>query len=35
MGVPAERVETMEEFNTAVARGLATPGPYLVEVMLV
>jgi acetolactate synthase-1/2/3 large subunit len=35
MGVPAERVETMEEFNTAVGRGLATPGPYLVEVMLV
>jgi acetolactate synthase-1/2/3 large subunit len=35
MGVPAERVETMEEFNAAVARGLATPGPYLVEVMLV
>jgi hypothetical protein len=25
----------MDEFNAAVARGLATPGPYLVEVMLV
>ena len=35
MGVPAERVTTMEEFNEAVARGLATPGPYLVETMLV
>jgi acetolactate synthase-1/2/3 large subunit len=35
MGVPGERVETMEEFNKAVARGIATPGPYLVEVMLV
>jgi len=35
MGVPGERVETMDEFNKAVARGLATPGPYLVEVMLV
>jgi acetolactate synthase-1/2/3 large subunit len=35
MGVPGERVETMDGFNAAVARGLATPGPYLVEVMLV
>jgi len=35
MGVPGERVTTMDEFNAAVARGLATPGPYLVEVMLV
>jgi acetolactate synthase-1/2/3 large subunit len=35
MGVPGERVDSMEEFNKAVARGLATPGPYLVEVMLV
>ena len=35
MGVPGERVDNMDEFNTAVARGLATPGPYLVEVMLV
>src|SRR5689334_2520025 len=33
MGVPGERVETMDEFNEAVARGIATPGPYLVEVM--
>ena len=35
MGVPGERVDTMEDFNKAVARGLATPGPYLVEAMLV
>ena len=35
MGVPGERVTTMEEFNAAVARGLGVRGPYLVEVMLV
>ena len=35
MGVPGERVTTMDEFSAAVARGLKTPGPYLVEVMLV
>jgi acetolactate synthase-1/2/3 large subunit len=35
MGVPGERVETMEEFNAALARGLAHKGPYLVEVLLV
>jgi acetolactate synthase-1/2/3 large subunit len=34
LGVPGSRVNTMEEFNREVARGLATPGPYLVEVML-
>ena len=34
MGVPGERVDTMEDFNAAVARGLAVKGPYLVEVML-
>jgi acetolactate synthase-1/2/3 large subunit len=34
MGVPGERIETMDGFNKAVARGLATPGPYLVEVMM-
>ncbi|MEA2872922.1 MAG: acetolactate synthase large subunit [Hyphomicrobiales bacterium] len=34
MGVPGERVDTMDDFNTAVARGLAHKGPYLVEVML-
>jgi acetolactate synthase-1/2/3 large subunit len=35
MGVPGERAEDMDEFNTALARGLAHKGPYLVEVMLV
>jgi acetolactate synthase-1/2/3 large subunit len=35
MGVPGERVTSMEEFNLALARGLGIPGPYLVEVMLV
>jgi acetolactate synthase-1/2/3 large subunit len=35
MGVPGERVTRMDEFNAAVARGVATPGPYLVETMLV
>jgi acetolactate synthase-1/2/3 large subunit len=35
MGVPGERVTTMEELNAAVARGLSVKGPYLVEVMLV
>jgi acetolactate synthase-1/2/3 large subunit len=35
MGVPGERVTTMDEFNAAVARGFKTPGPYLVEVVLV
>ena len=34
MGVPGERVENMDEFNTALARGLAVNGPYLVEAML-
>ena len=35
MGVPGERVTTMEEFNAAMARALAVKGPYLVEAMLV
>jgi acetolactate synthase-1/2/3 large subunit len=35
MGVPGERIETMDEFNAALARGLAHKGPYLVEVLLV
>jgi acetolactate synthase-1/2/3 large subunit len=35
MGVPGERVDDMDGFNRALARGIATPGPYLVEVMLV
>jgi acetolactate synthase-1/2/3 large subunit len=34
MGVPGERVDTMDEFNAALARGLAHKGPYLVEVIL-
>jgi len=34
MGVPGERVENMDEFNNAVARGFAVKGPYLVEAML-
>ncbi len=35
MGVPGTRVDTMDDFNRAVGHGLATAGPYLVEVMLV
>jgi acetolactate synthase-1/2/3 large subunit len=34
MGVPGVRVKTMEAFNDALARALATPGPNLVEAML-
>jgi acetolactate synthase-1/2/3 large subunit len=34
MGVPGEKVDTMDGFNRAVAKGLSTPGPYLVEVVL-
>lgn len=34
MGVPGARATTMDEFNVEVARGLETPGPYLVEVMM-
>jgi acetolactate synthase-1/2/3 large subunit len=34
MGVPGVRVATMEAFNDALARALATPGPSLVEAML-
>jgi acetolactate synthase-1/2/3 large subunit len=34
MGVPGARVETMDEFNRRFAEGLATPGPYMVEVVL-
>jgi acetolactate synthase I/II/III large subunit len=34
MGVPGNRVDTMEDFNASVARGLSLKGPYLVEVML-
>ncbi|MGH7064445.1 MAG: acetolactate synthase large subunit [Stellaceae bacterium] len=33
MGVPGARVESMEEFNRRLAEGIASPGPYLVEVV--
>ena len=34
LGVPGARVEDMESFNRRFAEGLATPGPYLIEVVL-
>ncbi|MBM3572147.1 MAG: acetolactate synthase large subunit [Alphaproteobacteria bacterium] len=34
MGVPGERVTNVDEFARGFGRGLKTPGPYLVEVML-
>jgi acetolactate synthase-1/2/3 large subunit len=34
LGVPGARVTQMEDFNRRFAEGLATPGPYLVEVVL-
>jgi len=34
MGVPGNRVATMEEFNTRFAEAAATPGPNLIEVLL-
>ena len=34
MGVPGARVTRMEDFNDRLAEGIATPGPYLVEVVL-
>ncbi|MCY4564033.1 MAG: thiamine pyrophosphate-dependent enzyme, partial [Gammaproteobacteria bacterium] len=34
MGVPAMRAETAEEFADAFARSIATPGPYLIEVVV-
>src|SRR5271170_5253682 len=34
MGVPGAKVTTMEEFNRRCAEGLATSGPYLVQVEL-
>jgi acetolactate synthase I/II/III large subunit len=33
MGVPGARVADMAEFNHRLAEGIATPGPYLVEVV--
>ncbi|HET6964467.1 MAG TPA: acetolactate synthase large subunit [Acidimicrobiales bacterium] len=35
MGVPATRAETAEELSTQLARALATPGPTLVEAVVV
>ena len=34
MGVPGARVDTMDDFNARLAEGLATPGPYLIEVLI-
>ena len=34
MGVPGARVTTMEEFNRRLVEGVASPGPFLVEVVL-
>ncbi len=34
MGVPGARVTTMDAFNDRLAEGIATPGPFLVEVVL-
>jgi acetolactate synthase I/II/III large subunit len=33
MGVPGARVSDMDEFNRRLAEGIASPGPYLVEVV--
>ena len=33
MGVPGARVTTMDAFNDRFAEGIATPGPFLVEVV--
>ena len=33
MGVPGGRATDMDEFNRRLAEGLATPGPYLVEIV--
>ena len=34
MGVPAMRADTAEQFTDAFARSIATPGPYLIEVVV-
>ncbi len=34
MGVAAERVDDAAGFETALARGIATPGPYLIEAVM-
>jgi acetolactate synthase-1/2/3 large subunit len=33
-GIPAERVHTKQQFRDALARMLAAPGPYLIQIML-
>jgi acetolactate synthase-1/2/3 large subunit len=33
LGVPGARVTDMDEFNRRLAEGIATPGPYLVEIV--
>src|SRR5262249_15071746 len=34
MGVSGVRVDNMDDFNTRLAEGLATPGPYMIEVLI-
>jgi acetolactate synthase-1/2/3 large subunit len=34
LGVPAARAITAEDFNTELARALATPGPYLIDAVI-
>ena len=34
MGMPGARVETLDAFLDQFAYGVATPGPYLIEVVL-
>jgi acetolactate synthase-1/2/3 large subunit len=34
MGVPGARIDNMDDFNKRLGDGLATPGPYLIEVLI-
>ncbi|MBT5831021.1 MAG: acetolactate synthase large subunit, partial [Candidatus Latescibacteria bacterium] len=34
MGVPATRVDTADNFTTALQQGMDTPGPFLIEAMI-
>jgi acetolactate synthase-1/2/3 large subunit len=34
MGMPAERVQTAEAFNTALEKAFRTPGPYLIDAIV-
>ena len=34
MGVPAARADTADELVTALERGLAEPGPHLIDAVL-